>query len=120
MLGDGRNVETEPGSAGLGHDEFPIVITDLDSLYLLRYKGKLPLAIFHYEKSLIQNLNNTRVRYKKGYLFILSNRHTEAIKEFQEVLKKDPDYALAYEGLGHAFFLKKDYKKAEKMLLKSL
>ena len=83
-------------------------------------RREFPAAFIHYEKALLLNPDNTRVRYKKARLFSLTSRNTEAIKEFKKLLEKNPDYALAYEGIGQALFQMKKYEEAEKMFLRGL
>ena len=78
---------------------------------LLR-KGKLHLAFLQYERSLQLYPDNLRVEYKKG-LTLLVGKNNDAIEQFNRILEKDPEYALAYEGLGRAFFQDNKYGEAE-------
>ena len=83
-------------------------------------QGNLQKAFLNYEKSLRLKPDNARVHYKKGVLLVVGGMNKDAITEFQEVLKKDPKYALAYEGLGQAFFQMQEYEDAEKQLRKAI
>jgi Flp pilus assembly protein TadD len=83
-------------------------------------KGNLHIAFLQYEKSLQLNPNNIRVEYKKGLTLLKGIRSDDAIEQFNMVRQKDPDYALAYEGLGRAFFQKKDFKNAERHFREAL
>jgi Flp pilus assembly protein TadD len=78
------------------------------------------LAYVHYEKSLKLKPDNLRVEYKKGLTLLLAKKNDEAIKQFNLVLEKDPEYSLAYEGLGRAHFQKRSYSTAEKNLRKAV
>ena len=83
-------------------------------------RGNLHTAFIHYEKSIKINPDNTRARYKKGLLLTVGRMNQEAINEFQEVLKRKPANALAYEGIGQALFQMKKYDEAEKNFQKAL
>ena len=76
-------------------------------------KGKLHLAFLQYERSLQINPDNLRVKYKKGLTLLLGNKNTEAIEQFKYILKYDNGYALAFEGLGRAFYQEKKFSEAE-------
>ncbi|MCK4603416.1 MAG: tetratricopeptide repeat protein, partial [Deltaproteobacteria bacterium] len=80
---------------------------------LLLSRGNLDKAFVQYEKALQLKPDNIRVQYKKGLLFLLGRMNEDAIKEFQSVLEREPEYALAYKGLGQAFFQVKKYDQAE-------
>ena len=83
-------------------------------------KGNLHIAFLQYDRSLKLNPNNVRVEYKKGLALLMGKKTDDAIEQFNLVLEKDSDYAMAYEGLGRAFFQKKNFKKAEKHFRKAL
>jgi tetratricopeptide (TPR) repeat protein len=74
------------------------------------------LAYVHYEKALKLETGNNRIEYKKGLALLLGNKHDDAIEQFQTVIKKDPKFAKAYEGIGKAYFGKRDYPEAERYL----
>jgi tetratricopeptide (TPR) repeat protein len=74
------------------------------------------LAFVHYEKALKLDSGNNRIEYKKGLALLLGNKHDDAIEQFQTVIKKDPKFAKAYEGIGKAYFGKRDYSEAERYL----
>ncbi len=83
-------------------------------------RGKLHIAYLQYERSLEANPNNLRAEYKKGLALLLGEKSDEAIEQFNIVLKKDARFAIAYEGLGRAYFNKKEYGEAEINFQKSL
>lgn len=76
-------------------------------------KGKLHLAYLQYERSLKINPDNLRVEYKKGLTLLVGKKNTEAIEQFNTILKHDCEYALAFEGLGRAFYQEKKFGEAE-------
>ena len=78
-------------------------------------KGNLHIAYLQYEKSLQRNPNNIRVECKKGLALLAGKKYGDAIRQFETVLEKKPGYVPAYEGLGRAYFYKKDYPEAEKI-----
>jgi tetratricopeptide (TPR) repeat protein len=86
-------------------------LEELGDTYFLN--GNLNMAFVNYDRSLRGDPNNTKVLYKKGLLFLARNLNEEAAGEFRNVLKRDPKFSLAYEGLGRAFFQMKNYKEAE-------
>ena len=83
-------------------------------------KGKLYLAYIQYEKSLKLKPENLRVEYKKGLALLLAEKNDDAIRQFEMVLKKDPKFDLAYEGLGRAYFQNKDFLQAERNFQKAV
>jgi tetratricopeptide (TPR) repeat protein len=87
---------------------------------LLLSRGNLDKAFVQYEKALKLKPDNIRVQYKKGLLFVLGRMNEDAIKEFQDVLEREPRYALAYKGLGQAFFQMKRYDQAEENFRKAV
>jgi tetratricopeptide (TPR) repeat protein len=80
---------------------------------VLLSRGDLQMAFVRYDKSLQLNPDNTRVLYKKAFLYVLGGMYEEAIKGFKEVLKRAPGHALSYEGLGQAFFHIGKYDEAQ-------
>ena len=72
-------------------------------------KDNLHNAFLQYEKSLGLQPDNFRVHYKKALSLLAGGMNKAAIKEFQAVLKINSDYALAYEGIGQAYFQMKKY-----------
>jgi len=83
-------------------------------------RGNLPKAYVQYEKSLQLNPDNIGVVYKKGLLFVIGGLNQDAIKEFQKVLKEESGHALAYKGMGQAFFQMKKYDEAKKNYQKAI
>ena len=78
------------------------------------------LAFVQYEKSLQMNPANNRVEYKKGLTLLLGGKSDDAIGQFKNVLELDPKFAHAYEGIGRAYFHKKEYGLAEKYFLQAV
>lgn len=83
-------------------------------------QNNMDMAFTQYDKALNLEQGNNSVRYKIGCLFLKKGLPHEAGKEFKEILKKDPGYALAYEGLGFAYFKMGDYKSAKENLLSAI
>ncbi|MDD5207678.1 MAG: tetratricopeptide repeat protein, partial [Desulfobacterales bacterium] len=82
--------------------------------------GEFYMAYVQYEKALDLKPDNVRVMYKKGILFLFTDKYEDAAKEFQVLIKKAPDYASAYEGLGQALFQMRKYNEAENSLMKAV
>jgi Flp pilus assembly protein TadD len=83
-------------------------------------QNNLPLAFVQYDKALRMAPTMPSLRYKKGLIFLKRGLAEEALREFQEVLKADDTFALAYEGLGQAFLMLGDRRKAEKHLQRAI
>ena len=82
-------------------------------------KDNLYNAFLQYEKSLKLDPDNFRVLYKKGLSFLSGGMEEDALNDFQAVLKMKPDYALAYEGMGQAYFQINKYEDGIKYLTKA-
>ena len=83
-------------------------------------RGDLVKAFLNYEKAMQLDSENSRVQYKKGLSLVAGKINEDAIKEFQDVIKRDPSFAQAYEGLGLAYFQMKEFEKCEKYFKKSV
>ncbi|MEA1948140.1 MAG: tetratricopeptide repeat protein [Thermodesulfobacteriota bacterium] len=83
-------------------------------------QGNYALALVQYNKFLRRNPDNNRVHYKKGLLLLKGRLDQEAIREFKVVIKKDSTHALAFQGLGQAYFRLKKYEDAIKHLSKAV
>ncbi len=83
-------------------------------------RGNLYKAFVQYDKSLQLNPDNIEVVYKKGLLFVIGGLNQDAIKEFQKVIKEESGHALAYKGMGQAFFQMKKYDEAKKNFQKAI
>lgn len=74
--------------------------------------GNLPLAYIKYQKALELDPQNIRVNYKLGLTLVAGQRFDDAIKQFQQIETVAADFPFTYEGLGLAYFGKKDFSKA--------
>jgi tetratricopeptide (TPR) repeat protein len=81
---------------------------------VLLSRGNLYKAFVQYDKCLQLDSDNIGVVYKKGLLFVIGGLNQDAIKEFQKVIKEESEHALAYKGMGQAFFQMKNYDEAKK------
>jgi Flp pilus assembly protein TadD len=77
-------------------------------------QGNLPMAFVQYDKALRFAPTQERVRYKRGLLFLKKGLVKEALEDFQGIVQKNANYALAYEGLGQAFLKMDKFDDAEK------
>ena len=64
----------------------------------------IDLAFVQYNKALRLSPDQIRLRYKMGRLFLEKGMTEDAKREFEEVLKVNPNYALAYDGMGRINF----------------
>src|SRR3989304_5027878 len=67
-------------------------------------QGQREMAFLQYDRALRQDPKQPGIRYKQGRLFLEKGMTEEAGREFQEILRLDPQDALAYEGMGWFFF----------------
>ena len=83
-------------------------------------QGNFQLAMMRYEKASAENPKNVTVPYKMGVLLLSRGMNEAAVGQFQELLKKQPDHALAYEGIGRARFVGKQYTEAATQFRRAL
>jgi tetratricopeptide (TPR) repeat protein len=76
-------------------------------------RGNYYMAFVKYEKALQEKPKTLRIEYKKGLTLLYSHKNDDAVTQFRLVRNMDPSFALTYEGLGQAYFQKKDWKAAE-------
>ena len=76
-------------------------------------QGHTEMAFLQYDKALRIDPNQMNIRYKIGRLFLEKGLVEEGKKEFEAILKTDPDHALAYLGMGWASFKKGEFEEAE-------
>ena len=77
-------------------------------------RGNLAVAYVKYEKALKGEPGCARLMYKRGLALLLGRLEDQAIQAFKDVVAVDPEYALAYAGLGQAYFQKKNYIDARR------
>jgi Flp pilus assembly protein TadD len=82
--------------------------------------GNLHMAFVNYEKAIQANQKNPRVISKKGLLLLCAGLNQDAEKVFTQVLKDEPNNALAHEGLGRAYFQMRRYDDAKLALQKAV
>ena len=83
-------------------------------------QGKPDIAFKNYYEALRLEPGQIRVRYKIGRLFLEKGIQEEAEKEFQGILEKNSDYALAHDGLGRVYFAQNKLSKAEKEFARAI
>jgi tetratricopeptide (TPR) repeat protein len=82
--------------------------------------GNLNMAFIQYDKALRLDPSQVRLRYKMGLLFVKKGLPEDALTVFQEILKRDASYALAYEGMGQAYLKVNQFIEAENHFRHSL
>ena len=83
-------------------------------------QGELDLALVQYNKALGMAPKRIDIRYKIGCLYLRQDLIREANNEFRNILKQDPNYALAYQGLGQSCMQMEKSEQAEKYLRQAL
>ncbi|RMH08802.1 MAG: tetratricopeptide repeat protein, partial [Nitrospirae bacterium] len=86
----------------------------------LREAGNLAMALTYYRHALRQDPSRLDVSYRIGRLFLLKRLPQEALSQFQRLLDKDPNAALAYEGMGEALQALDRFPEAENALRRAL
>ena len=118
MKGDGQypvqyaaaNMSVPPITTADDYERLGDMYYDKDNLYN---------AFLQYDKSLKLEPDNFRVLYKKGLSLLAGGMEEDAINEFRAALQMKPDYALAYEGMGQAYFGMNQYDDGIKYLTKA-
>ena len=83
-------------------------------------QGKLELAYVEYSKALQAKPESAVLRYKIGLIFLSQRLHRDALNQFREVITKQPQNAMAFEGEGEALFRLGQYDKAQESFEKAL
>ena len=83
-------------------------------------RNRLSVAYVNYERASKCGGDKTLLEYKKGLVNLYGKIYEDAIKQFKEVLKKEPENSLAHEGLGIAYFQQANYVYAERHFWKAI
>jgi tetratricopeptide (TPR) repeat protein len=83
-------------------------------------QGNMDMAFLQYGKALELAPEANGLRYKIGCLLLRRGLNEDALKTFEEMRKKEPDNAYAYEGIARVYIVRKDYEKAKINLGKAL
>jgi tetratricopeptide (TPR) repeat protein len=123
MQSDGfrKMLELQKAKSAAMNEEINVAgkITEPDATELERLgdqyirRGNPNMAFIYYEKSERLDPKRKDVRYKKGMLLISRGMLPEASAEFEEIIKNDRTYALAYEGRGRVALLKGNLSEAQ-------
>ena len=87
---------------------------------VLLERDNLEMALFQYNRSFELDPGNISARYKRGVVHLRGGNNQDAINIFEDVLSADPEYALAYEGMGRAYFNTRNYDQGRLNLQKAL
>jgi tetratricopeptide (TPR) repeat protein len=79
-----------------------------------------PLAAVHYGKALQGDPSLNSVRLKLGQIFLQQGMLEPALTEFEELRKREPNSAPAYQGIGHVYLLQGKLREAEQALTKAI
>jgi len=71
---------------------------------LMLSKGNYYLAFMKYEKALALMPGNIVVEFKRALTYLAVHKNKEALKGFRQIVKKQSDFVMAYEGIGIATF----------------
>jgi len=83
-------------------------------------RGNYPLAAIHYSKALKADSGRNSVRLKLGLTFLQQGLTEPALTQFQDLLKREPNSAPAFQGIGHVSLLQGKLPEAETALQKSI
>ena len=78
------------------------------------------MAFVNYDRATQLNPRNTRPQYKRGLARLSAGQYQKALEEFNSIIDQHPNYALAYEGQGRAFFLLNDPERALRSFQKAI
>ncbi|MDX1763220.1 MAG: DUF1287 domain-containing protein [bacterium] len=76
-------------------------------------RGIIDGAFLSYDKASRLDPQNSRLRYKKGRLFLQKNMREAAKREFEMMLSQNRDDPLGHEGMGRVFFKERNFAEAE-------
>ena len=79
-----------------------------------------PLAAVHYGKALQADPSRNSVRLRLGQIFLQQNMLEPALAQFEDLRKREPDSAPAYQGIGHVYLLQGKLREAEEALTKAI
>ena len=77
-------------------------------------------SLFYYFRILLHKKEDLELRFKIANCMQYGKYYDDAINSFQYILDKDPSFYNAYLELGKLYIIKKDYKKAQKILTEFL
>lgn len=75
-------------------------------------QGNWTLSLLHYERAIRMAPHQTRVRYKRGVLYLSHGLADEAETEFRTILRDDPRNAPALTGMGRALLHRGQLRQA--------
>ena len=58
------------------------------------------------------NTETCEMFFNRGYAYYDKKQYDEAIKDYTEAIRLDPNYAWAYNNRGNVYYSKKDYDRA--------
>jgi len=114
----------EPLSAIKELEKIPQIIPqDVESLSLLsmayRDKGDFPKSLEYLEKAINISSDDINLRLQLAETYDLANEDERALKEFESILKKDPDNPRAYSSLGIFYMNRGQFERGISFLEKS-
>jgi tetratricopeptide (TPR) repeat protein len=83
-------------------------------------QGEYDQALKAFEKSISYNNNKADVFYLRGETYTALQDYQAAISDYQAALERFPQYNLAYQSLGYAYFKEGQFSKASEVLNQSL
>jgi len=87
---------------------------------VLFLQAKFDEAAVHLHKSIQANPNQAASYYYLGLIAEEKGQTADAIATFSDVVKRDPEYGPAYEGLGRMLVKEQKYPEAEEALRKAV
>jgi tetratricopeptide (TPR) repeat protein len=85
-----------------------------------RKAGNYGMAFLKYGKALEMDPKNTALKNKIAGLYLTGGLLADALEAFEGLIKEEPAYAPAYEGLGRVYIATGDLEKAEENFLKAV
>src|SRR6476620_6538006 len=83
-------------------------------------RRNFPMAGLHYTKVLNADSGRNTVRLKLGHIMLQQGMYDAASTQFQDLVKRDPKSAPAYQGLGQAYLQQGKLSEAETALTKAI
>lgn len=87
---------------------------------LMIAQGQYDCALPHLHKARQSDMSSWRLLERIGVAYLNAGQSTDAQQTFLQALKLNPDFAMAYNGLGISLFKQKQHKGAAEAFMRSL
>src|SRR5215510_732530 len=83
-------------------------------------RRNFPMAGLHYTKALQADPTRNTVRLKLGQMMLQQGMFDAAVTQFKDLLTRNPNLAVAHQGIGQAYLQQGKLPEAEAALMKAV